>query len=104
MLGISRMSWAPMIQRTWPKKSNARASKVAGEVPEVLRVVPVGVGPVGEAFGPEFEVGKQAVNVRHTECLLEELGVLTPTFQVVNLPVSGKALVPKPVIPFPQFC
>lgn len=37
---------------------STRAGEVAGEVPEggeVLRVVPVGVGPVTEAFGPEFE-------------------------------------------------
>ena len=62
-----------------PEDLAGGAGEVAGEVPEggeVLRVVPVGVGPVGEAFGPEFEAGKQAVDVRHTERLFEELGVL----------------------------
>lgn len=44
------------------------AGEVAGEVPKggkVLRVVPVGVGSVTEASGPEFQEGKQAVDVRH---------------------------------------
>jgi hypothetical protein len=35
------------------------------------------VGPVGEAFGPEFKARKQAVDVRHTERHLEELGSRT---------------------------
>ncbi len=64
-----------------PEDLAGGAGEVAGEVPEggeVLRVVPVGVGPVTEAFGPEFEAGKQAVDVRHLERLLEELGVRWP--------------------------
>lgn len=59
------------------------SGEAAGEVPEVgkvLRVVAVGVGPITEAFGPEFEAlfknnTVQAVDVRHLERLLEELGV-----------------------------
>ena len=61
-----------------PEDSAGGIGEVAGEGGEVLRVVPVGVGPVTEAFGPEFEAGKQAEDVRHDERLLEELGVCLP--------------------------
>lgn len=46
-----------------PEDLTGGVGQVAREVPEggeVLRVVPVGVGPVRKAFGPEFEAGKQA--------------------------------------------
>lgn len=70
-----------VVRAASPQDLSSGAGELAGEIPEggeVFRVVPVGVGPVTEAFGPEFEAGKQAVDVRHLESLLEELGVLAP--------------------------
>lgn len=64
-----------------PQHLPSFAGEVAGEVPEggeILRVIPIGVGPVIEAIGPEFEVGKPAVVVRHLERLLEQLDVRWP--------------------------
>jgi hypothetical protein len=52
-----------------PKDLAGAAGEVAGELPkggEVIKVVPVFVGPVGEAFGPEFETRKKTLNVGHT--------------------------------------
>ena|GEM_PF-2768621 len=52
-----------------------------GDVPGRAAIklpVAADVGPVTEAFGPEFEAGKQAVDVRHSERLLDELGVRWP--------------------------
>ena len=67
------MSWVPRVQRTWPGWPERFSGSCRDKPP-----VAVGVGPVTEAFGPEFEAGKQAVDVRHSERLLEELGVRWP--------------------------
>lgn len=45
-----------VVRAASPEDLASGAGEVAREVPEggeVLRVAPVGVGPVGEAFGPE---------------------------------------------------
>ena len=43
----------------------------------MVEVAPVVFGPAGDAFGPEFDAGKQAVDVPRAERSLEERGVLT---------------------------
>jgi hypothetical protein len=96
------MSCVPRAHRTWPAipvSSPDRSQRAARLSGSCLYKPPVtdSVGPVAEAFGPEFKAGKQAVDVRHSERLLEELGVRWP--QVVQ--GSQEERRDAPLIPLP---